>query len=153
MKNADMMIMMHNFLEVYESLCVPVCRENGLTQNAFDVLMFLANNPEYNTAKDISRIRAIKANIVSFSVDMLVKEGYIERSVIPSDRRKVKLACTKKAAPLIERGRVIQQEFYDGIFAGFEADALKAHFEYMEQIRRNIDVLKAQQEAGRSGRK
>lgn len=153
MKNADIMIMMHNFLEVYERLCAPVCRESGLTQNAFDVLMFLANNPEYNTAKDISKIRAIKANIVSFSVDMLVREEYLERSVIPSDRRKVKLVCTKKAEPLIERGHAIQQKFYDGIFAGFESDDIKAYSGYMEHIRRNIEEFKEHQAAEGSGRK
>lgn len=109
-----------------------------MTQNAFDILMFLANNPEYNTAKDISRIRAIKANIVSFSVDKLVKEGYLERTAVPNDRRKVRLVCTKKAVPVIEQGHAIQQEFYNQMYAGFEDADLQAHFKYMEQVYKNM---------------
>lgn len=141
MKNSDILIMLHNMLKTYESLCSPICRETGLTQNAFDILMFLANDPEYNTAKDISRIRAIKANIVSFSVDKLVKDGYLERTAIPTDRRKVRLACTEKAEPLIRQGHAIQQDFHSRIFAGFESADLQAYDRYLHQIRQNIESL------------
>ena len=41
-------------------------------QTAFDILMFLANNPEYKTARDIVEIRKIKANLVSVNVDRCV---------------------------------------------------------------------------------
>ena len=30
----------------YETICKPLCRKLKLTQTAFDILMFLANNPE-----------------------------------------------------------------------------------------------------------
>ena len=32
----------------------PLCHELKLPQTAFDILMFLANNPEYKTARDIA---------------------------------------------------------------------------------------------------
>ena len=41
--------------------------------------MFLANNPEYTTARDIVEVRKIKANLVSINVDKLVGEGYLRR--------------------------------------------------------------------------
>ncbi len=59
--------------------------------------MFLANNPEYKTARDIVEIRKIKANLVSVNVDKLVNEGYLERKPVENDRRKTELVCTKKA--------------------------------------------------------
>ena len=34
----------------YESMCKPLCHELKLPQTAFDILMFLANNPEFKTA-------------------------------------------------------------------------------------------------------
>ena len=37
----------------YESMCKPLCHELKLPQTAFDILMFLANNPEFKTARDI----------------------------------------------------------------------------------------------------
>ena len=44
----------------YSAVCRPLCHELNLPQTAFDILMFLANNPEYTTARDIVEIRKIK---------------------------------------------------------------------------------------------
>ena len=63
----------------YAAVCKPLCRELKLPQTAFDILMFLANNPSYQTAGDIVEIRRIKANLVSVNVDKLVREGYLRR--------------------------------------------------------------------------
>ena len=52
----------------YDAVCKPLCRELGLPQTAFDILMFLANNSEYTTAGDIVNIRRIKPNLVSTSI-------------------------------------------------------------------------------------
>lgn len=59
----------------YGAVCKPLCQELGLPQTAFDILMFLGNNPTYKTASDIVEIRHIKANLVSVHVDRLVREG------------------------------------------------------------------------------
>ena len=44
----------------YGEACKPLCRELNLPQTAFDILLFLANNPAYSTAADIVEIRKIK---------------------------------------------------------------------------------------------
>lgn len=72
----------------YNAVCKPLCRELNIPQTAFDILMFLANNPDYSTAGDIVNIRKIKANLVSVNVERLANEGYIERTAIEGDRRK-----------------------------------------------------------------
>ena len=54
----------------YESICKPLCHELKLPQTAFDILMFLANNPDFRTARDIVEIRKLKALIVFFPVLM-----------------------------------------------------------------------------------
>ena len=38
------------FAEAYADACKPICRELGMPQMAFDILMFLHNNPEHCTA-------------------------------------------------------------------------------------------------------
>ena len=45
----------HKFARAYAAACKPLCRELKLPQTAFDILMFLANNPGYRTAGDIAR--------------------------------------------------------------------------------------------------
>ena len=34
----------------YSTVCKPLCQELGLPQTAFDILLFLANNPEIGRA-------------------------------------------------------------------------------------------------------
>ncbi len=97
--------------QAYNAVCKPLCQELGLSQTALDILLFLANNPDYKTARDIVEVRHIKANLVSMNVDKLVQEGYLERYAVASDRRKTKLLCTGKADPIIRKGRVVQNAF------------------------------------------
>ena len=100
----------------YGAVCKPLCRELGLTQTAFDILLFLANNPSYRTARDIVEVRHIKANLVSVNVDKLVQEGYLTRQPVAGDRRKTALACTPRAQEVIRRGRQLQTAFFDSLF-------------------------------------
>lgn len=97
--------------QAYNAMCKPLCQELKLPQTAFDILMFLANNPDCTTARDIVEIRKIKANLVSVNVDRLVQEGYLERRAVAGDRRKTQLLCTEKAQPVIARGREVQERF------------------------------------------
>ena len=68
----------------YAALCKPLCQKLHLTQTAFDILMFLANNPGYQTASDVVEMRKLKANLVSVNVDRLVQEGYLVREADPA---------------------------------------------------------------------
>lgn len=89
----------------YMALCKPLRKKWHLTQLSPGYLMFLANNPEFTTARDIVEIRKLKANLVSVNVDRLVREGYLVRQEVAEDRRKTKLLCTSKADEIITQGR------------------------------------------------
>ena len=89
----------------YAALCKPLCQKLHLPQTAFDILMFLANNPGYQTASDVVEVRKLKANLVSVNIDRLVQEGCLVREADPGDRRRTLLRCTEKACPIIEQGR------------------------------------------------
>ena len=138
----QLLFMIHNSLELYENLCQPVCRECGIAQTALDILMFLANNPEYYTARDICRVRGIKANLVSFHVEKLVQEGYLEREAIPGDRRQVRLLLTDKAEPAIAQGRAVQQSYREILTDHIAPSDLKAFQRCMDTIRQNIERAK-----------
>ena len=56
----------------YAALCKPLCQKLHLPQTAFDILMFLANNPGYQTASDVVEVRKLKANLVSVSQPYVV---------------------------------------------------------------------------------
>ena len=123
----------------YNVICKPLCRELGVTQTAFDILMFLANNPDHKTARDIVEIRHIKANLVSVNVDRLVQEGYLVRKPVKGDRRKMELYCTEKAETII--GRKLQDDFSEGLLCGLEEETRETFFEAVKQMDKNLDVI------------
>lgn len=65
----------------YNAVCKPLCRELNIPQTAFDILMFLANNPDYSTAGDIVNVRKIKANLVSVNVESLQKTAILSARI------------------------------------------------------------------------
>ena len=118
----------------YESMCKPLCHELKLPQTAFDILMFLANNPEFKTARDIVEVRKLKANLVSVNIDKLVNEGYLIRKNVEGDRRKVQLLCTDKAQPIISRGQQLQEHFVEQLFADIDDATRQIIFQGMQQM-------------------
>ena len=86
----------NKIVKAYTDHCRELCTELAIPQTAFDILMFLANHPEYKSARDVVEIRKIKANLVSINVEKLVHEGLLERKHIAGDRRKVELLKKEK---------------------------------------------------------
>ena len=125
----------------YNVVCKPICKELDLPQTAFDILMFLGNNPKYKTAGEIVEIRHIKANLVSVNVDKLVKDGYLERKSVKCDRRKTELICTEKAQPVILRGREIQNVFLNKMLERLDDDTLKAFLSALNVIKENLNEI------------
>ena len=131
----------HKSMLAYGAACRPLCQKLKLTQTAFDILMFLANNPEYTTARDIVEIRNIKANLVSVNVEKLVQDGYIERQAVEKDRRKTELICTQKALPVQKWGRELQQEFAERLMTGLSDEDQKKLAIYFSQMEKNLDQI------------
>ena len=125
----------------YSAVCKPLCQELKLPQTAFDILMFLANNPDCKTARDIVEIRKIKANLVSVNVDKLVQEGYLERRTVQDDRRKQELHCTERAQPVIVRGRALQNAFFERLLAHTDAPMREAFFATLAVMGNNLDEI------------
>ena len=125
----------------YTAVCKPLCQSLKLPQTAFDSLLFLANNPAYQTAADIVEVRKIKANLVSVNVDKLVRDGYLTREPMPGDRRKTKLLCTEKAQPVIMQGRQLQSAFLQRLFAHTDQQMQDAFLKTISIMDKNLNEL------------
>lgn len=125
----------------YEQLLNPLCREVGLPHTALGILLFVANNPDFATAKDICKMRGFKRPIVSTHIERLVMEGYIERKAVPGDRRTNALVCTEKAEPIIKAGRKIQQQFGESLLMGLNEEELLLLEKCFSVMGNNIDNI------------
>ena len=138
----------HHITRAYEHYCRPLCRELDMPQMAFDILMFLANNPESCTAKDISRGRGYRENILSVNINKLVSEGYLERAAVEGDRRKVRLVCTKKAQPIIARGQKALEEFHRLMKEGLSAEDMEICQRCLEIVGKNAERIEKIERTG-----
>ena len=111
----------------------------SLTAAEADVLMFLANNPRFDTAAQISRIRRIPKSQVSVSVASLCEMGLLTRSYAPGDRKSVHLAPSDAAAPVIACGHAAQQEFAESLFSALTEEERAEYFRLHEKIARSIE--------------
>lgn len=132
------------FSDAYHAALSPLCAETGLPPAAADILLFLANNPGCETAGAICRMRGLKPAIVSFHIDRLVGEGFLQRQPVPGDRRKTALVLTAQAQPIVAEGRELQRAFADRLAEGLSAEDL-AHFRRCVAIfDRNIEQIRAE---------
>ena len=86
----------------YEILKSSVCEKYQLRQMEYDILMFLYNNPQHNTAADIVRYRKSTKSHVSMSLKVLEEKGLIERR-IDKDNKNVLKFIFDSADDIIKR--------------------------------------------------
>ncbi len=125
----------------YEVTCQSLLHEFDISKTSFDILMFLSNNPGHYTAKEISTTRNIKANVVSLHVDQLVNDGYLQRQSVEGDRRKIRLTCTDKAQPIIEKGMVLQRNFFFSLIDGLSEEDLASFKHCFQVVAENADLM------------
>ena len=104
---------------LYDQTMQPVCDRFALTRMELDILLFLANNPAYDTASDLIERRGLAKSHVSVSVQALEKAGYLRRVFHPGNRKTMHLELLDAANPIVERGQAAQEAFFAAVFAGF----------------------------------
>lgn len=125
----------------YNSALMPLSRESGIPHTAIGILLFLANNPDFATARDVCEFRGLKRANVSVHVERLVNEGLLERRAYPGDRRKDILVCTEKAQAIIEAGRSMQEKFTKSVVCGLTDEEFAVMEHCFKIMNGNIDKL------------
>lgn len=127
--------------QLYNRSLESVCIKFGMTRMELDVLLFLANNPEFDTASDIVELRGLSKSHVSTSVAGLEKRGYLERNHRSGNRRTVHLKLKADAEAAVEAGRLAQRRFFTVAFRGIsleDREAMERSFEKMAENVREI---------------
>ena len=84
----------------------------GLTKPEADVLLFLSNNPECTTARDLVRDRALSKAYVSKAVERLISRGYLRSEQGVADRRLQYLTVEPAAMNVVQPLRKRQSLFF-----------------------------------------
>lgn len=138
MNASQFYVMARQLQDAYAAQMRPLCEETGMAQTAIDILLFLHNNPGYDTARDICTYRQLKPALVSLYIENLVQSGFLLRESVPEDRRKCRLVMTENAAPVVETGCALQEAFTVRMMAGLSPEELAAGQRCLSVITENI---------------
>ena len=94
----------------------------GLSMREIHVLLFLANNPGYDTARAISELRGLSKSQVSQAVEPLAAAGFLLRTPHEADRRVVHLSITPAGLPLARECQTIQTACGQRLLAGLSEE-------------------------------
>ena len=125
----------------YARLMDPICKKWDLTRNELDVLLFLANNPDFDRAVDIVNNRGLSKSHVSLSINSLESRGLLLRNPDPSDRRTVHLQLTEKAREITDVGCRVQKQFMDYLHQGVTEEQLELMRLFAERVYENIQNI------------
>ena len=123
---------------LYEQIVTPVCRAFDLTYMEFTVLMFLHNNPQYDTAAQIVKVRQLTKSHVSLSLRSLQERGLVEGVYHPGNLKTVHLQLTKASEPIVEAGATAQADFGARLVRGFTAEEVNQLQILMERVHSNM---------------
>ena len=123
---------------LYDRMCAPLCQKYGLTHMEFVVLMFLANNPDFDTAAQIVKYRRLTKSHVSLAVRALLEKNLLIGVDGVDDRRTIHLSLLEDAEEIVKEGREVQKHFFETIFEGFSGEERNQMAEFMNRIDENI---------------
>ena len=122
----------------YEKSLLPVMTKYNLTKNQIDILLFLTNNPTFNTVGEIVEIRVLSKSQTSASIDEMCRRGIVTKMQAGSDKRSFKIHITPDVSELISEAVTAQANFGINIMDGLSSDDLAQFNIIMDKISANL---------------
>lgn len=130
-----------NVIKALYSKCIEkICVCHNITRMELDILLFLANNPNFNTAKDIVEIRYLSKSQVSSSIKLLEKRGFLRKEYVRGNRKTAHLLICETAAEIIKDGKAAQERFLSVMLRDFSQEEISNIRQYTDRIWDNIDT-------------
>lgn len=139
-KTTELFMGIRSLFRLYDKMLKKVCAEHDLTVIEADVISFLQNNPEKDTAADIVELRMLSKGAVSKAVELLIQKSFLERIPDTEDRRKIHLRLKPQADPVTKSIDRVREEFLDTILKGFTNDELELHRRFFDRLIENTKI-------------
>lgn len=126
--------------ELYQTILNPVCSKYGITHTEATVLLFLANNPHFDTARDIVERRRLTKSAVSAATRNLQDRGLIKGKFANGNHRSIHLTLCDSAKEIVEEGNRAQNDFFSVLTEGFTEKEKSEFKRYFERVTENISA-------------
>ncbi|MEG0752114.1 MAG: MarR family transcriptional regulator [Oscillospiraceae bacterium] len=123
--------------DLYDDTLTKTALGIGISKQEADVLLFIANNPQHNTASNIAKHRSFSRAYVSKAVEKLTAGKLVDVIADGGDRRVQRLVTTDAAAEKSGLLQWEQRQFFKGATRGISEKDMNICLEVMERIAEN----------------
>ena len=134
------------FGKYYDRQVLPLLEKTGLSMREIHVLLFLANPPGQDTARDVAELRCLAKSQVSQAVEVLTGRGLLARRADGEDRRVIHLEITGQGAPLAREAQAIQCACGKRLLAGLTEEEQAVFLDLLERVLRKTEELSMEKE-------
>lgn len=139
---------MHNVIDLiqhekrckllYTKLIARASKDFDLTQNECDVLLFIHNNPTFNTATDIVNNRLIAKSNVSTAVESLKKRGLLSTQADSCNRRIVRIFLLPESKLVLKKLTKAQKDFENIFTRDISKEDIEFFIKLIEKNQANV---------------
>ena len=137
----DIFTMGQRFNKAYTKIIRQVAEEHQMTKLEIDILLFLNNNPSFDTAKDIVALRALSKSNVSKAVEALHKRGYLQIAEDKKDRRTQHLYIETAASHIVNQAATAQQHFFELLYKGISDEERRILKSVQDKMIQNLNTI------------
>ena len=129
------------FEKYYDRQFLPLLERTGLSMREIHVLLFLANHPGQDTAREVTELRGLAKSQVSQAVEVLTGLGILRRQADGVDRRIIHLAITEEGIPLAREAQAIQAACGRRLLAGLSEQERAVFLGLLERVLTETEAL------------
>ena len=135
-----------SIIKLHQNMLKEICNRFDITLIEANIISFLCDNPEMDTAGDIVELRVLSKGNVSQGVESLIKKSLLMRKQDEDDRRKIHLSLLPSAEPITQAIRKTREKFFEEAFYGMSDEEISMledlNRRIMENTKRAMTLLK-----------
>lgn len=139
LNETQILLRFQNFNKLYKKLQNDICDKYNISHIELDIILFLYNNPQHDTAKDLVQLRGIAKSYISKSIDLLLKKGLITTIEDEKDRRKIHIKIKDKSLNIVEEGKIVQSKFLNIIYKDISQEEKDNLQNILNKIAKNVE--------------
>ena len=126
-----------NSWKLYNDMRDEVSDRFNLKRIEIDILAFLNNYPECDTASDIVNFRFLAKSNVSQALEWLEAKDYLVTSKDAIDKRKIHIKLTSQANRVISQIEKMQNDYIEKVLTGFNEEERNQIEQYIIKMNHN----------------
>ncbi len=134
----DILLNGHQFKKIYEKEFEKVIKKYNLKKIEIEILYFISQCGDHNTAKDIANDQYISKAHISNSIEDLYQKKYITVLEDKNDRRCIHLKITELAKPVIEEIETVRRHLIEILFQDISEEERNVMYHISRKIVKNI---------------